>query len=124
VNAIWEGSGNVICLDVLRAAVREPGTVPSLLGEIGLARGEDARLDAALAQLERDLADPTDAETRARRIVERMALALQASLLWRTAPAAVASAFCSARLGDGGAMFGTLPADSDFTAILTRAAAG
>ena len=84
VNAIWEGSGNVICLDVLRAIVREPECVPALLDELRLARGADRRLDAWTAKLERELADPADAELRARRMVERIALALQASLLVRT----------------------------------------
>jgi putative acyl-CoA dehydrogenase len=123
VNAIWEGSGNVICLDVLRAMAREPETAPALLDEIRLARGGDRRLDAAVAALERELADPVDAEIRARRIVERMALALEASLLVRHAPAAVADAFCASRLGgDEGLVFGTLPPGLDLGAILARAA--
>jgi putative acyl-CoA dehydrogenase len=121
LNAIWEGSGNVICLDVLRAIAREPDALPALLGEIRLALGADARLDAALAQLEQDLRDPADAETRARSIVERLAIALQASLLVRHAPAPVADAFCASRLAGGGRMFGTLPASTDFAAILARA---
>ena len=124
LNAIWEGSGNVICLDVLRAIAREPDALPALLGEIGTASGTDARLDAALAQLEADLADPTDAEPRARDLVERLAVALQASLLLRNAPAAVAAAFCASRLAGGGRMFGTLPARTDFAAILARALPG
>jgi len=127
VNAIWEGSGNVICLDVLRAIVREPDTLPALLSEIALARGADRRLDAALERLERDLADPADAETRARSLVGRLATALQASLLVRGAPAAVADAFAASRLGDDGrgepaGLFGALPAGVDFAAILERAA--
>jgi putative acyl-CoA dehydrogenase len=121
VNAIWEGSGNVICLDVLRALVREPETGPALLAEIGLARGADARLDRALEELEAGFANPSDVETRSRSLVERMALALQASLLLRTAPAPVADAFCAARLDSGGSLFGTLPAGVDFGAILERA---
>jgi len=123
VNAIWEGSGNVICLDVLRAMVREPACVPALLGEIGAARGGDARLDAALAELEATLAKPEDAEGQARRWVERMALLLQASLLVRFAPAGVADAFCESRLaGNGGLAFGTLPRGADARAIVERAA--
>ncbi|NNL65831.1 MAG: isovaleryl-CoA dehydrogenase, partial [Myxococcales bacterium] len=90
VNAIWEGSGNVICLDVLRAMVREPDSVPALLGEIRLARGGDARLDAAVSGIEAMLARPEEAERGARRLVERLALALQASLLVQHAPPAVA----------------------------------
>jgi putative acyl-CoA dehydrogenase len=124
VNAIWEGSGNVICLDVLRAIAREPDALPALLGEIRLARGADARLDAALAQLETDLASPGDAELRARDLVERMAVALEASLLVRHAPAFVADAFCASRLGGSGRLFGTLPVGADFTALLARALPG
>jgi putative acyl-CoA dehydrogenase len=124
VNAIWEGSGNVICLDVLRALVREPETGPALLAEIGLARGVDARLDRALAGLEAELADPGEAEIRARGLVERMAVALQASLLVRVAPAPVADAFCASRLEVGGNLFGTLPAGVDFGALLERALPG
>jgi putative acyl-CoA dehydrogenase len=122
VNAIWEGSGNVICLDVLRALVREPETLPALLDELRLARGADRRLDAAVVALERELADPADAEARARRLVERMALALQASLLARTAPAPVSDAFCASRLGDEGHLtFGTLPAGVSCREIVERA---
>ncbi len=121
VNAIWEGSGNVICLDVLRAIVREPDTLPALRAEIDLARGTDRRLDAALLRIDADLADPADAESRARGVVERLAVALQASLLLRVAPAPVADAFCASRLGDGGRLFGTLPAGTDFAALLERA---
>lgn len=122
VNAIWEGSGNVICLDVLRAMVREPETIPAFLGELRCARGADSRLDAWTDALERDLAAPGEAEPVARRLVERMALALQASLLVRNAPAEVADAFCAGRLGgDGGRVFGTLPAGTPCAAIVARA---
>jgi putative acyl-CoA dehydrogenase len=122
LNGIWEGSGNVICLDVLRAAARDPESVQALLAEIALASGADARLDRAVADLHADLADASDLEVRARRIVERAALVLQGSLLVRHAPAAVADAFCASRLGgDGGRAFGTLPPSTDFDAILERA---
>jgi putative acyl-CoA dehydrogenase len=124
VNAIWEGSGNVICLDVLRAMVREPETLPALRTEIALAQGADPRLDAALARIDADLAGPADAETRARGVVERLAVALQASLLLRVAPAPVADAFCASRLADGGRLFGTLARDTDFPALLERALPG
>jgi len=123
VNAIWEGSGNVICLDVLRALARDPETGDALLGEIELARGADARLDRHVDALKTDLVDLAGAEPNARRIVERMALALQASLLQRFAPAAVADAFCASRLDGGGQLFGTLPGALDLRAILTRAGA-
>jgi putative acyl-CoA dehydrogenase len=121
LNAIWEGSGNVICLDVLRAITREPDALPALLGEIRLARGADPRLDEVLRRLEADLTDPADAETRARDVVERLAVALQASILLRAAPGPVADAFCASRLAGAGRLFGTLPASADFGAILERA---
>ncbi len=122
VNAIWEGSGNVICLDVLRAMVREPDAVPALLDELRACRGGDARLDAWVSALEADLGAPGEVEPVARSLVERMALGLQASLLVRHAPAAVADAFCASRLGgSAGRVFGTLPAGTDFDAIVARA---
>jgi putative acyl-CoA dehydrogenase len=122
LNGIWEGSGNVICLDVLRAVARDPDSVEAFLAEVGEAAGADARLDRAVADLHAELADPQDLEPRARRIVERAALVLQGSLLVRHAPAPVADAFCATRLGgDGGRAFGTLPPDTDVDAILARA---
>jgi hypothetical protein len=97
-------------------------SLAALFAEIDRARGGDARLDAFVADLRRDLGDANDLETRARRLVERLALALQASLLVRHAPAAVADAFCASRLGaDGGRAFGTLPAGTAFGEILERA---
>ncbi|MER8006874.1 DNA alkylation response protein [Streptomyces sp. NPDC094149] len=117
--SIWEGSGNVNALDVLRALRREPGTAQALFDELALARGADARLDAAVVRLEGLLA--TGSEAGARRLVESMALALQASLLVRHAPPAVADAFCATRLGgDWGHAFGTLPDGADLDAILER----
>jgi putative acyl-CoA dehydrogenase len=122
LNGIWEGSGNVICLDVLRALRRDPGCAEALLAEIAVARGADRHLDAALADLARELADPTDLEWRARRLVERMALALQASLLVRYGAPAAADAFCATRLGgDAGHAYGTLPPGADTGAIVERA---
>jgi putative acyl-CoA dehydrogenase len=122
LNGIWEGSGNVICLDVLRAAAKDPDSVAALVAEIDLAKGADARLDRAVADLHAELADATDPEPRARRIVERAALALQGSLLVRHAPEPVADAFCATRLGgDGGRAFGTLPPGTDVAAIVDRA---
>jgi putative acyl-CoA dehydrogenase len=123
VNAIWEGSGNVICLDVLRAMAREPECIPALLAELRAARGGDARLDAATARIEAWLARPGDLEPVARRLVEQLALALQASLLVRGAPREVADAFCAARLGgEGGLGFGALAPGLDPAPILQRAA--
>jgi putative acyl-CoA dehydrogenase len=122
VNAIWEGSGNVICLDVLRAMTREPECVPALLAELRAARGADRRHDAADVELEGWLARPGELEPAARRLVERLALALQASLLLRAAPAPVADAFCATRLGDdGGKGFGALAPGFDTGFIIERA---
>jgi putative acyl-CoA dehydrogenase len=118
--SIWEGSGNVNALDVLRALSREPGTSEALFGEFALARGADARLDAAVARLRDRLSAASP--TTARRLVEDMALTLQASLLVRYAPPAVADAFCATRLGgDWGHAFGTLPDAADLDAIVARA---
>ncbi len=122
LDGIWEGSGNVICLDVLRAIRREPESLAALLTEIESAGGADGRLDRAVADLRAELADETAVEGRARRLVERLALALQASLLVRHAPDGVADAFVATRLaGDGGRAFGTLPAGVDGRAIIARA---
>ena len=121
--SIWEGSGNVNALDVLRALRRAPDTAQALFGELALAQGADARLDASVARLKNLLS--TASETGARRLVEHMALTLQASLLVRHAPSAVADAFCATRLGgDWGHAFGTLPDAADLDAILTRALPG
>jgi putative acyl-CoA dehydrogenase len=125
LNGIWEGTGNVICLDVLRAMRREPEALGVFLDEVGKARGADRRLDAFAAGLAERLADPAGLEPVARRIVEMMAFALQASLLLRHAPPAVADAFCATRLdGDWGRAFGTLPRGVDTQAIVDRARVG
>jgi putative acyl-CoA dehydrogenase len=122
LNGIWEGSGNVIALDVLRAASRSPQSVPAFLDEVRLAKGGDRRLDRLVAEIETELAAPEEHEARARRIAERMAIALQASLLIRHSPSAVADAFCATRLaGEGGAAYGSLPAGLDQRAIVERA---
>jgi putative acyl-CoA dehydrogenase len=124
LNGIWEGSGNVQCLDVLRALQKSPESLAALFAEIREARGADHRLDSFVMDLRKSLDDPADAELRARRLVERLALALQASLLLRHSPPDLADAFCASRIaGDGGRAFGTLPAATDFGAILERAAA-
>ncbi|MBD5603914.1 MAG: isovaleryl-CoA dehydrogenase [Candidatus Eremiobacteraeota bacterium] len=123
LNSIWEGSGNVNALDVLRALEREAGVLDSYRAEVALARGADARLDAASADLDRELADGAHLETRARYVVERMALVFQAALLVRHAPPFVADAFCASRLGTRhGNAYGTLPAGVDARAIVERAA--
>jgi putative acyl-CoA dehydrogenase len=96
--------------------------VDAFLAEVGLAHGADPRLDAAVKDLLTDLADLEGVETRARRVVERMALVFQGSLLVRFAPAPVADAFCASRLGrDWGATFGTLSASADLAALVERA---
>jgi len=119
LQSIWEGSGNVICIDVLRALGRSPETLDEFMGECLAAGGGDTRLDAWLAALERDLRDPD--EGGARRLVERMGLALQASLLVRHGDATVADAFCASRLAEaGGLVYGTLPRGVDTAAIVER----
>jgi putative acyl-CoA dehydrogenase len=119
--SIWEGSGNVISLDVLRALARAPRALEVFLEEVEQAKGADRHLDARVQRLKREFSDPATLETRARRVVEDMALCLQGSLLARHAPAAVADAFCASRLGgDGGLEYGTLPAGSDFESIIAR----
>jgi putative acyl-CoA dehydrogenase len=121
LNGIWEGSGNVICLDVLRAMGKDPESFALFAAEVALAK--DPRLDAVVAGVARELGEREDLESRARRVVERMALALQASLLIRHAPSFVADAFLRSRIdGDRGLAFGTLPRDVDHDAILERAA--
>jgi putative acyl-CoA dehydrogenase len=122
VNSIWEGAGNVVCLDVLRALEREPDSLEALLAELQSARGADLRLDARLVRLNNLLADRGSLEPRARQLVEQLALALQGSLLVRHAPAPVADAFCASRLSDSpGRQFGVLPAGLDLAAICARA---
>jgi putative acyl-CoA dehydrogenase len=121
VNGVWEGSGNVICLDVLRALSREPDALDAFWSEVGQAAGADARLERAIDDLHVDLSELALLEPRARSVVERMALVFQASLLIRFAPVAVSDAFCASRLGGAGAgMFGTLPTGTDTAAILER----
>jgi putative acyl-CoA dehydrogenase len=122
LNSIWEGAGNVQALDVLRALQREPRALDAYLREVGRARGADHRLDGAIKDLLTELADLDGVEARARRLVERLALVLQGSLLVRYAPPAVADAFCASRLGgDWGAAFGTLPHTLDLASVVERA---
>jgi putative acyl-CoA dehydrogenase len=122
VNAVWEGSGNVICLDVLRAIAREPGSLEAFFNEVEKAKGADARLDRAVIELKSALREPAGLEVGARRVVEKMALALQASLFLRHGDGASAQAFCRSRLGnEGGLVPGTLPADAPFEKVLERA---
>jgi putative acyl-CoA dehydrogenase len=122
LSSIWEGSGNVQCLDVLRAVVRHPESVEAFANEVGEGSVMEPRLDEFGRKLRDDLSkDPETLETRARSLVERMALALQGSLLVRYGDPAVAEAFCASRLdGDWGRAFGTLPAGTDFKRIIER----
>ena len=120
LNSIWEGSGNVNCLDALRAMGRDPATFEAWLAEVELAAGQPD-LDDYVGRIKKDLSDTATIEYRARSIVERMAIALQASLLLRHGDPAVASAFCRTRLADRrGHSYGTLPPDVDFDHIVER----
>ncbi|MGW5359610.1 acyl-CoA dehydrogenase family protein [Actinopolymorpha pittospori] len=125
LNSIWEGSGSVQALDVLRALQREPGALEAWLGEVAPAQGADPRFDRAVEGLLTSLADLTEPEYGARRLAERLTLVLQGALLLRYAPAEVADAFCASRLGpDGSSTLGTLPAGLDAAAILARSDPG
>jgi len=122
VNAIWEGSGNVQCLDVLRAMQKTPAVVGAFFAELAKSRGANAALDRYVAALQKELGDLADLEYRARDVVDRMALALQAALLVQHAPAAVADAFCASRLAASGHHnYGALPRGADCAAIVARA---
>ncbi len=122
VNAIWEGSGNVQCLDVLRAIHKTPAVLDAFLAELSGARGGNAALDRFAAALGNEFADRADLEYRARELVERMALAIQAALLVRHAPPAVADAFCASRLaGHLHGNYGALSRGVDCAAIIARA---
>ena len=119
--SIWEGSGNVAALDALRAVAREPHTLDAFFEEVELASGADARFDDAVAAVKKGMTSFDDIEVRARRVVERLALVLQGSLLLRHAPTAVADAFCASRLArDWGGALGTLPAGLDLEPVLER----
>jgi putative acyl-CoA dehydrogenase len=131
LNSIWEGSGNVTALDVLRALARTPGCADALLAELDLAAGGDRRLDAALGRLRQllaglDAATSLEAQYGARRLAGLIAVVMQAALLVRHLPGPLADAFFGSRLGSGaaggpGAPFGTLPDGLDVAAIVDRA---
>ena len=121
LNSIWEGSGNVNALDVLRAMRREPESLVAFLAEVELALGSDPALDRAIAKLKTDLGDADQLEARARWIVERMAVVLEASLLVRHGDPAVAGLFCASRLeGGSGHTFGTLPPSAALGDVIER----
>ncbi|RDD63804.1 acyl-CoA dehydrogenase family protein [Ferruginivarius sediminum] len=121
LNSIWEGSGNVICLDVLRALQRAPEAGEAILAEVAATRGHNAHLDAFVDALKDRFKSNALAEADGRRLTEDLALALQGSLLIRHAPAAVADAFCVARLSaEGGYSYGTSVRDADVDSIIAR----
>jgi putative acyl-CoA dehydrogenase len=122
LNGIWEGSGNVICLDVLRAMSREPECLDALFAEVADVCAQEPRVAAAAARVRSELAHGEGLEARARRLTEALALLLEAALLVRHAPAAVADAFLQTRL-EGGARsaYGTLPDGVDVARLLERA---
>jgi putative acyl-CoA dehydrogenase len=122
VNAIWEGSGNVQCLDALRAMHGTPAVVDAFFAEVGAARGGHPALDSHVAALQREIGSPVDLEYRLRDLVDRMALALQGALLVRHAPDFVADAFCRSRLESlGHHQYGALPRHVDCRRIIDRA---
>jgi putative acyl-CoA dehydrogenase len=122
LNSIWEGSGNIMCLDVLRAARREPNAVVALMAELALARGADPRLDRHVARLGAMFADASLDESGARRLARDIAVALAAGLLVRSAAPAVSDAYCASRLGEGYAgALGMLPEGIDCAAVLAAA---
>lgn len=122
VNAIWEGSGNVQCLDVLRAMTRTPETLEAYFAEVEQAKGADVAFDRHIATLKDDMRDASDFEERARDLVDRLATGLQASVLIRHAPDEVTEAYCASRLAQRGAHhYGALPKGMNFAAIIDRA---
>jgi putative acyl-CoA dehydrogenase len=124
INAIWEGSGNVQCLDMLRAMRRNKHSLEVFLGEVEQARGGDPRLDHLIDSLSTELRDQEGIEYRARHVVGKMALAFEGSLLVRFGATAVADAFCASRLADDatGWLYGGLPRGVDCESIIERAA--
>ena len=122
LNSIWEGSGNIQCLDVLRALRKEPESAEAFFGELESVRGGNRVLDAEIAALHKSLrTDVESLEARSRHVVERMAMALQASCLVRSGNVATADAFCDSRLGKAhGLAFGTLPANAPFGSLIER----
>ncbi len=121
INTIWEGSGNVQCLDVLRSMRKDPESLRAFLAEVGRGAGSDKRFDSYFSQLKSELSELNDDQYRLRGVLEKMALALQASLLLRHAPKPVSNAFCIARLGGtSGHTYGMLPPDVDCAYLIDR----
>ncbi|EGN75028.1 acyl-CoA dehydrogenase [Idiomarina sp. A28L] len=122
INAIWEGSGNVQCLDILRAIDKEPEVLDAYFEELKRAQGADRRFDSFMADLKNSFTDSSNLQYRARNIADRMALALQGALLLQHAPQSVAEGFCAGRLsGHTGLNYGNLPINVDCEAIINRA---
>jgi putative acyl-CoA dehydrogenase len=125
LNSIWEGSGNVQCLEMLRAVRKDGATLEMILQELRAALGENKQFDNFVTRLEGEFTDANQLETRARHLAEMLALALQGSLLVRHAPSVVADAFCASRLADNtGLAFGTLPTGTAFQTIIERSLPG
>ena len=121
LGSIWEGSGNIMCLDVLRALTREPRTLEALEQLLAAGTGRDERYDRFVAALRRDLKEAAHGELRARDLTQRIALAAQAVLFLAHGPAASCEAFLASRLAAAPpAAFGTLPPGSDFAALTSR----
>jgi putative acyl-CoA dehydrogenase len=122
LNSIWEGSGNIQCLDVLRALKREPETREALFAEFDAVKGAHPRLDAHVARLAKDLRDTEQVELRTRALVEAMGIGLQAAQLLRMDDRTVGDSFCEARLGEVVLHnYGTLPPSIPFAALIARA---
>tara|TARA_R110002049_G_scaffold10698_3_gene52073 strand:- start:155 stop:1852 length:1698 start_codon:yes stop_codon:yes gene_type:complete len=122
INAIWEGSGNVQCLDILRAIEKQPEVLDAYFAELSKAQGANGHLDRFVHQLQRQMQDTQALQYRARQLADGMALALQGALLVQHAPAYVADAFCAGRLADRSSLnTGTLPTGLDCAAIIERA---
>lgn len=123
LNSIWEGAGNIMALDLLRA-LRKADAVAALAHELSAAKGAHPALDRLSAALPVRVEEMAT-ELEARRLAQDVALAVQAALLYQTAPAAVFSAFCDSRIaGNWGQAFGTLGAGTDFDGIIARAMPG
>ena len=121
LNSIWEGSGNVMCLDVLRAIQREPHSLEALITELRTVKGTNAEYDRLLAHIEIQLRATEDAELRARQIVENLALGLEICVLLRTDEPQIADAFIASRLsGRRSSIYGTLPAGTPFRKLIER----
>ena len=120
LNSIWEGSGNVQCLDVLRSLQKELQSLEAFWNEINKVKGASTIFDNFVQKLERELRDTTNLELRARYVVEKMALAIQSAILLQNAPDFMSEAFCASRLAENNLVFGTLPVGTDFDAIISR----